>query len=261
VLVVGTAAFRQYAFEPGTLVERDVRVAVVSADAEEVHRSPAALAVLAAPASTCLALAGLVGQRPVSPPEARAQPVPAPPPAPGEPLRSVHVLDALAARLPPDTVLLEEAPSHRAELNARLPARAPLGFLSAAMGGLGFALPAATGLRLAMPGRPVVAVVGDGSSLYAIQSLWSAARYGAGALFVVLANGRYAIMDRLADIANATGPWPSFPEVDVAALARGFGCTALVTPEHEQLLDALDAIVPTLAERVEPVVLVVPVAD
>jgi hypothetical protein len=49
--------------------------------------------------------------------------------------------------------------------------------------------------------------------------------------------------------------------VDVAALARGFGCTALVTPEHEQLLEALDAIVPTLGERVEPVVLVVPVAD
>ena len=45
----------------------------------------------------------------------------------------------------------------------------------------------------------MVAFVGDGSSLYSIQALWSAAHYGAGALFVVLANGGYAVMDRLAE--------------------------------------------------------------
>jgi benzoylformate decarboxylase len=49
------------------------------------------------------------------------------------------------------------------------------------MGGLGFALPAAIGLRMALPHRPVVAIVGDGSSLYSIQSLWSAAKNRAGA--------------------------------------------------------------------------------
>ena len=50
------------------------------------------------------------------------------------------------------------------------------------MGGLGFALPAAIGLRMARPDRPVVAIVGDGSSMYSIQALWSAAHYRAGAL-------------------------------------------------------------------------------
>ena len=73
------------------------------------------------------------------------------------------------------------------------------------MGGLGFALPAAIGLRMARPDRPVVAIVGDGSSLYAIQALWSAAHYDAGALFVILANGGYAIMDRLAEQAGRRG--------------------------------------------------------
>ena len=58
------------------------------------------------------------------------------------------------------------------------------------MGGLGFALPAATGLRMALPERPVVAIVGDGSSLYGIQALWSAAHYRAGALFVILVERR-----------------------------------------------------------------------
>ena len=74
------------------------------------------------------------------------------------------------------------------------------------MGGLGFALPAATGIRMACPDRPVVAFVGDGSSLYSIQSLWSAAHYGAGALFVILSNGGYAVMDRLAEQHGGTAP-------------------------------------------------------
>ena len=88
------------------------------------------------------------------------------------------------------------------------------------MGGLGFALPAATGVRMACPDRPVVAFVGDGSSLYSIQALWSAARYRAGALFVILSNGGYAIMDRLAEQQGGTAPWPGF-QVDVAGLAQG----------------------------------------
>ena len=52
---------------------------------------------------------------------------------------------------------------------------------------------------MALPDRPVVAIVGDGSSLYAIQALWSAAHYGVGALFVILSNGGYAVMDRLVE--------------------------------------------------------------
>ena len=70
--------------------------------------------------------------------------------------------------------MIEESPSSRPELIIRLPARESLGYLSPAMGGLGFALPAATGLRLAQTERPVVAIVGDGGSLYSIQALWSA---------------------------------------------------------------------------------------
>ena len=115
------------------------------------------------------------------------------------------MLAALAERLPRDAILLEETPSSRPELHARIPATAPLGFVSA-MGMLGFALPAAIGLRMARPDRPVLAVVGDGSSLYQIQALWSAARYGVGVLFVVLVNGGYAIMDRLAERNGSARP-------------------------------------------------------
>ena len=79
-----------------------------------------------------------------APPAARAARAAAPP-GDGEPLRAAHVMAALAERLPADAVVVEETPSSRPDLHPLLPARAPLGFLSAAMGGLGFALPAAIG--------------------------------------------------------------------------------------------------------------------
>jgi benzoylformate decarboxylase len=206
VLAVGAPAFRQYAFAPGPFVEPGTTVAVVSGDAAEVHRSAADLAVLGSPAAICAALADAVPARDAAPLAPFPRPADPAPLAPGEPLRPGHVFAAFAGRLAPETVVFEESPSNRPELLARLPARQPLGMLSPAMGGLGFALPAATGIRMARPDLPVVAFVGDGSSLYAIQALWSAAQYGAGALFVILANGGYAVMDELLEVLDEVVP-------------------------------------------------------
>ena len=171
-----------------------------------------------------------------------------------------HVFAAMAERIPRDAIVIEESPSSRPELLERLPARESLGSISPAMGGLGFALPAATGLRMALPDRPVVAIVGDGSSMYSIQALWSAAQYRAGALFVILSNGGYAIMDRLAEQAGGSPPWPGFA-VDVAGLARAFGCPARRVSEHDDLLAVLDEVLPGLAGRGEPLLLEVVVAQ
>jgi benzoylformate decarboxylase len=215
--------------------------------------------VLAPPASTCRALAERVPPREAEPPE-QFRPPPAPdPPAAGEPLVAGHVLAALAERLPRETVVVEEAPVDRPELHDRLLAREPLGFLSAAMGGLGFALAGATGVRMALPDRPVAAVVGDGSSLYGIQALWSTVRYRAGVLFVILSNGGYAIMDRLAERQGAPGPWPGF-DVDIAGMARAQGCEARTITTHDELVAALDEAAPELATREEPLLLDVAIA-
>ena len=85
--------------------------------------------------------------------------------------------------------------------------------------------------------------------MFGIQSLWSAARYQAGALFVVLSNGGYAIMDRLAEMQNQAAPWPSFGSIDIAAIARAQGCPAVRVETNDALLAALDDVVPTLASR------------
>ncbi|MFL5930434.1 MAG: thiamine pyrophosphate-dependent enzyme [Gaiellaceae bacterium] len=253
VLVVGAPVFRQYGGYPGgRLVEEGTRVALVTEDADETVRSPAELVVLGGAATVGGVLAEKVAARePHSGEPLLTRPAPPAPPAAGERLRAAHVLAALAERLPADAVLVEEAPSDRPELHDRIPARRPLGFVSAAMGGLGFGLPAAIGLRMALPERPVVAVLGDGSSLYGIQGLWSAAHYGVGALFVVLNNGGYAVMDRLAEQHGGEGPWPAF-SVDLTALAGALGCPARRIEAWEELTAALDDAV---SERDEPLLL------
>ena len=215
----------------------------------------ALLALVGAPAAVCAAVAESLSQREAPGAPALRRLAPAPPPRPGEPLRAANVLSALAERLPPDAVLIEEAPSNRPELHTRLPARRPLGFLSAAMGGLGFGLPAAIGVRMALPKRPVVAVLGDGATMFAIQALWSAARYEVGPLFVVLANGGYAVMDRLAEAANQAAPWPGFGAIDIAAMARAQGCPARRVERHHELVEALDEVLPELEGREEPLLL------
>ncbi|HEY7075960.1 MAG TPA: thiamine pyrophosphate-dependent enzyme [Solirubrobacteraceae bacterium] len=273
VLVVGTGVLRQYPYQPGRFTAPGTRLAVITDDPAEAHRSPVEYALLADPAAACARLAELVSDRSPAKASASRGAAPAPvarapaargaapaPPAEGEPLRATHVLAALAERLPADAVVVEETPSSRPDLHALVPARAPLGFLSAAMGGLGFAIPAAAGVRMARPERPVVAVVGDGSAVFGIQALWSAARYRCGALFIVLANGRYAVMDRLAEMhGGGGGPWPGFEEVDVSGLARAFGCPARRVATYAETIAALDEVVPSLAGREEPLVLEVAV--
>jgi benzoylformate decarboxylase len=252
VLAVGAPTFRQSAFEDGPVVPPGVRLAVVTDDPAEAHRSVGELAVLAAPELVCRALAWRLDPRPRPPAPLRARPEA---PSGEAPLKAAHVLQALGDRAPEDLVLVEECPSNQVELTYRVPARRPLGFVSAAMGGLGWGLSAAIGLRMALPERPVVAVLGDGSTLFGLQGLWSAATYDVGALFVVLKNGGYRIMDQLAAKAGGTGAWPEFADVDISALARGLGCYARRIRTKADLDDAFDSALPSLRERSAPMLL------
>lgn len=262
VLLVGAPAVRQYGYEEGPLFGTDVPVVVVTDDPAEAAHSVADLAVVTPLASFCQAL---VERVPACRERSRREPSPATAtagrPTSSDVLSPGEVFAALADRMPADAILVEESPSTRLQLQTALPARRPLGFISAAMGGLGFGLPAAIGLKMAKPERPVLAVIGDGSALYAIQGLWSAQNYGVGVLFVVLSNGGYAIMDQLADAAGGKAPWPGFADVRVSGLATALGCASRRVHNHTELLDCIDEIAPTLAGRTEPFLLDVVVSS
>ena len=260
VLAIGTPALRLYTYHDGPIVEPGTLLAGIVEDADEALRSVAELVLLAPPAAACRELARRLDL--TARPAAGTRPLPeAPPPPPaGELLRAGHVLSELQKRMPPDATLVEEAPSNRLELLERIPPRTPDAYLSVANGALGFGLTAAVGLRMALPDRPVVAVLGDGAAAYVVQALWTAARYRAGALLVVLSNGGYAVMDEIARAAGTTSAWPSFGELGLATVAAGFGCPAHRVETHDELLAALDDVMPRLRDLEQPLLLEVVVA-
>jgi benzoylformate decarboxylase len=260
VLAAGAPVFRQYNYEPGLMVTPGTAVIVVTNDSDEALRSAATLSVIGDIPATISEVADTV--RAVSKARTAVPPRRTPPPAPtgDEPLRASHVMAALAELLPADTIVVEETPSSRPDMHDLLPARQPLGFVSAAMGGLGFGLPATIGLRMGLPSRPTVAILGDGSSMYSIQGLWSARHYKVGALFIILNNGRYAVMDRLAEKSGSAEPaWPPFDEIDFVDLSQSLGVSATRLSDYATMRRTLEEIVPTLATRKEPHVLVIDV--
>jgi benzoylformate decarboxylase len=136
--------------------------------------------------------------------------------------------------------VVEEAPSHRDVFHERLPITRPGGFLTTGSGALGWGLPVAVGRALA--GDPVVCVVGDGSSLYSIQALWSAAQYRAPVTFVVLNNRGYEAVRQLGRrLGNADPVGTEILGVDFVAVAAGFGVPGRRITSAADLAPALSA--------------------
>jgi benzoylformate decarboxylase len=97
------------------------------------------------------------------------------------------------------------------------------------------------GLKLAAPERSVVCVIGDGSVVYSIQALWSAARYGASVLVVVINNKGYSILKGFRDAIGIddTVPGLDVPGVDFVRVAEGFGAGGEIVEEADRLPEAL----------------------
>jgi benzoylformate decarboxylase len=178
-------------------------------------------------------------------------------PAATTPMSAAYVYDTIAGVGPPEMLVVEEAPSHRPDLHEYLPIRAEAGFLTMASGSLGYGLPAAVGAQLAQPDRKVVAVLGDGSSMYGIQALWTAAREHAPVTFVVLDNASYQAVDwHAAQQGGTKVPGLELGGLDFAGLARSMGCRGQRVDDPAELPGELARAL----EEDAPVLLHVPVA-
>ncbi len=105
-------------------------------------------------------------------------------------------MQRLTGLRPKGLIVSEEAPSTRGPLHDHFPIRLDDEFMATASGGLGFALPAAVGAALAQPGRTVFCLLGDGSAMYSIQGLWTAADLKLDVRFLIVNNGGYAALDQ-----------------------------------------------------------------
>ena len=160
------------------------------------------------------------------------------------PLDPQFVMLQVAERLPSDAVVVEEGLTSTVSLPGLLPYRDSRGFYGLASGGIGFAVAGAVGIQLAQPQRPVLAVIGDGSAMYNIQALWTAAHLKLPITYLIANNKSYRILkERLqAYRRNERFVGMDFtdPAIDFVALAGSLGVAAERVEHPDQLGPALD---------------------
>jgi benzoylformate decarboxylase len=180
-------------------------------------------------------------------PKTTSRQAPAPrrtPPAPvaSTPIPPSFALSRLSALLPEGAIIVEEAPSHRPAIQDYLPCPGADSFYTMASGGLGYSLPASVGIALARPGRRIVCLIGDGSAMYSIQAIWTAAQRKLPITFVVMNNSGYGAMRFFSRIMQAEGaPGIDLPGLDFVSLAGGLGCAAERVTRPEDIDQALNA--------------------
>ena len=161
----------------------------------------------------------------------------------------------LCEKLPADAIVVDEGLTSAASLNALFPFRDRYGYFGNISGGIGWGIAAAVGVQLAQPSRRVVAILGDGSAMYSIQALWSAANQKLPVIFVICNNGGYRIIKQRLKAFHGDERFIGMdfrdPDIDVAGLARSFGVRSHRIEDGE----AFDAAFTEALAASEPVLL------
>lgn len=253
VFAIGAPAFTYHVEGAGPHVPAGATLCQVIDDPDTAAWTPVGIAAVG---SIRLALQDLLA-RPA--PAARPLPLPRiarPRVEAAEAMSAGYVLQALADLRDAGDIVVEEAPSSRSAMQEHLPITRSEGFYTMDSGGLGYGMPAAVGVALAKPGTRVIGLIGDGSSMYSIQALWSAAQLKLPITFVILNNRRYAALQEFAPVfgfaAGDVVQGTELPNIDFVGLARSMGCKALRVTDaktlHETLRQALRASMPTVVE-------------
>jgi acetolactate synthase-1/2/3 large subunit len=193
-----------------------------------------------------------------------ARQAPARPQRPTGPLDADKVCQAIGAVLPEGAIVSDEAQTSGVTLAAHTAGAPRHDVLTLTGGAIGQGLPVAVGAAIACPGRPVLALEGDGSAMYTIQSLWTMAREELDVTAVILNNRSYAILNIELERVGAQRPGPTAkgqldlhgPDLDFVQIAAGLGVPAVRVETGEDLVAQLERAVaepgPHLIEAVVP---------
>ncbi len=237
VLVLGAPAFTYHVEGFGPVVPVGASLIQIGDDPAQAARVPEGQAIVGDVALALDALLDRIPARGVAPATALPRPAPA-----ADTLTDALLMARLSALRPADVAIVEEAPSTRGALHDHFPIRGGDEFHTCASGGLGHGLPAAIGVALAQPDRPVLCLLGDGSAMYAIQGLWSAAHHDADVRFVIVNNGGYAALDQFGALFGLEAVGSRLPGIDFVALATAQGVPATRVDTVAALDDALVAL-------------------
>jgi benzoylformate decarboxylase len=148
---------------------------------------------------------------------------------------SLQIVEAM----PDNAILVDESLTSGRQLLSLRPHRDRYCYHALASGGIGWGVPASVGVSLANPDRPVVCVSGDGSAMYSIQSLWTAANHKLPLNVVICNNGGYRIIKQRLLAFHGDDHYVGMdfvdPPVDFTAMAKALGLEAIRITDPAEL--------------------------
>ncbi|HKV44318.1 MAG TPA: thiamine pyrophosphate-dependent enzyme, partial [bacterium] len=169
------------------------------------------------------------------------------PPAAGARMTQEFVYRTLGETMDDSVTIVDEAITAARIVDRYLPFRTEQAYLGIAAGSLGLGLPASLGAQMAWPDRRVICTIGDGSLMYTVQALWTAARYRVPVTVLVMDNRAYQVLkDGMATYKGGAVPPERLigmdlnaPDIDIPGVAQGFGVPARLITRPDELRDAL----------------------
>ncbi len=272
VLAVGTHVFSDLFYQPGATLPAAATLIHLDSDAAALGRSePTHLAILSSPkmglAELGAALGACMSRAERQAAATRCNTLAEETAAQAEefrqqvasergrqPMGVATMMSAVAAALPDDAVVCNDSVSSAGMVYAARKFNTPGSFYAARGGAIGWGMGMALGIQLAQPGRPVVAIVGDGSAMMTVQALWTAAVENIPVVYCICNNRSYNVLKVNLDLyVQLFSPEPDYQPAylgtdfaqpfDFAALAQAFGVhgrriedPAEIGPELERAL-------------------------
>ena len=145
----------------------------------------------------------------------------------------------LVEAMPDNAIMVDEGLTSGRQLLSLRPHRDRYGYHALASGGIGWGVPASVGVSLANPHRPVVCYSGDGSAMYSIQALWTAAHHKLPLNVVICNNGGYRIIKQRLLAFHGDDHYVGMdfadPPVDFAGMAKSLGLEAMRISDPAEL--------------------------
>ncbi|MBB4376420.1 benzoylformate decarboxylase [Bradyrhizobium sp. CIR48] len=237
VVVIGAPVFTFHVEGHAAIFDGGATIFQITDDADAAAVTPVGTSIIATMKPALSTLLDLLPETKRAAPKGRTLP---PAPQAADPLPVEFLLHSLSQAMPDGASLVEEVPSHRPAMQKFMPMRGHDSFYTMASGGLGYSLPAAVGMALGKPSSRTVCLIGDGSAMYSIQALWTAAQRKLPLTIVVINNSGYGAMRSFSQVMQVRNvPGLELPGIDFVRLAEGMGCHAVRVSKAAELGEAL----------------------